>query len=110
MYEFLQLVHVLAYKLVQLIRPALVPICCVAAWSFVGIGIWGLVAAVRDSLQRARRMHQIPCARCRYFSGNYLLKCPVHPDIALSETAIGCSDFEKSCPEWQANSSLRRGT
>jgi hypothetical protein len=45
-------------------------------------------------------MHQIPCAQCQYFSGNYLLKCPVHPQQALSEAAIGCPDFASTQMDW----------
>ncbi|WP_348251226.1 hypothetical protein [Leptolyngbya subtilissima] len=39
-------------------------------------------------------MHKIPCAECRYFTNDHRLKCPIHPKIALSESAIDCPDFE----------------
>lgn len=108
MYGFLQLVQVIVYKFIQLIQPLLVPICFVVAWMVVLMGLWSLWAAVRDSVQRARRMHQIPCSECRYFSGNYLLKCPVHPHDALSEAAIGCRDFKPLGLGWQLTRSLER--
>lgn len=94
MYEFLQFLQITAQKLIQLVQPILVPICFILAWAIIGLGLWNLWAAVRETVWRARRMHQIPCAQCRYFSGDYLLKCPVHPREALSEAAIGCSDFD----------------
>jgi hypothetical protein len=40
------------------------------------------------------RLHQIPCHRCAFFTGEYHLKCPVHPYKALNEEAIGCVDFD----------------
>jgi hypothetical protein len=40
------------------------------------------------------RLHQIPCDRCAFFTGEFNLKCPVHPYKALNEKAIGCLDYE----------------
>ncbi|NER81331.1 MAG: hypothetical protein F6K42_17545 [Leptolyngbya sp. SIO1D8] len=101
MYEFLQLLQAIAHKLALLIQPVLVPICFVLAWTIIGLSLWSLWALTRDGVQRARRMHQIPCAECRYFSGDYHLKCPVHPQEALSEKAIDCPDFEAAGLGWQ---------
>lgn len=98
MYEFLQFIHLVALKLVQFLQPVLGPLCFVVAWAVIGLGVWSLWAALRDSVARARHMHQIPCAQCRYFSGDYRLKCPLHPREALSEAAIGCADFESADP------------
>jgi len=83
-----------AIRLIQLIQPILVPLCFVIAWALVVMTVWNLVAATRDSMQRAKVMHQIPCSDCRYFTNNHLLKCPLHPKIALSEEAIDCKDYE----------------
>lgn len=88
--------HVVLYHLLQGLQPLLVPICFVGAWGLVGLGVWSLWAALRDSVAQGRQMHRIPCANCRYFSGDYHLKCPVHPMVALSEGAIGCPDFEST--------------
>jgi hypothetical protein len=44
--------------------------------------------------QQVRRLHQIPCSRCSYFSHNPYLKCPVHPDSACSLGALDCADFQ----------------
>ncbi len=82
------------YPLLHRLEPFLVPTCFVAAWAIVGMGAWTVWTAVRDGVARGRRMHQIPCANCQYFSGDYHLKCPVHPTVALSEGAIGCPDFD----------------
>lgn len=96
MFQFLQLIQLIAIKLIHLIQPILVPLCFVAAWALVVLTVWNLVAATRDGVQRAKTMHQIPCSECRYFTNNHLLKCPLHPKIALSEAAINCSDYEST--------------
>jgi hypothetical protein len=98
MFQFLQLIQLIAIKLVQLIQPFLVPICFVLAWGLLAITAWNIVAATRDGVKRAKVMHQIPCSECRYFTNSHLLKCPLHPKIALSEAAIDCRDFEASNP------------
>jgi hypothetical protein len=41
------------------------------------------------------KLHQIPCDRCAFFTGEFNLKCPVHPYNALNERAIDCPDYEK---------------
>ncbi|MBE9075829.1 hypothetical protein IQ241_00690 [Romeria aff. gracilis LEGE 07310] len=64
--------------------------------------IWGvlvgfvlsLLFAIEEGYQRLRRLHQIPCYRCRYYTRSPHLKCPVHPTEALSEDAIHCRDYE----------------
>ncbi|MFB2921514.1 hypothetical protein [Aerosakkonema funiforme] len=40
-----------------------------------------------------KRSQHIPCRNCQYFSGNYHLKCAVHPETALTEEAKDCSDY-----------------
>jgi hypothetical protein len=55
--------------------------------------IWTLYSALRDSYAVAKRMHEIPCANCQYFTNDYRLKCPVQPTIANTEQAILCSDY-----------------
>lgn len=77
-------------------------ITCLAATSLCRMAIWmGLIGfvlaiglAVRDGYIRLRRLHQIPCSRCAFFTGDYRLKCTVHPCTALSEDAIDCIDYE----------------
>jgi hypothetical protein len=50
--------------------------------------------AVQDGVARLRRLHQVPCSRCAFFTSNHHLKCTVHPCKALSEEAINCLDYE----------------
>ncbi len=48
----------------------------------------------RKNWAQLRRLHQIPCSNCLFFTGEYNLKCPVHPCKALSEQAIDCVDYQ----------------
>ncbi|NJR50985.1 MAG: hypothetical protein HC780_16805 [Leptolyngbyaceae cyanobacterium CSU_1_3] len=81
------------YWLMHTIQPFLVPICFVLAWAFTLLTVWSIGSLVFSGVSRARQMHRIPCADCQYFTGDYTLKCTVHPSIALSEEAIDCSDY-----------------
>lgn len=65
------------------------------AWSFVILVAWSVWATVRDTVKVAKRLREIPCANCLFFTGEYLLKCTVNPSLALTEEAITCSDY---CP------------
>jgi hypothetical protein len=49
----------------------------------------------RKDWQHLQRLHQIPCHRCAFFTGDYNLKCTVHPYKALNEEAIGCGDYQR---------------
>lgn len=95
------------YPLLQGLQPLLKPLCFVVAWGVLGLGAWSVWSAVRDSVARAQQMHRIPCAGCRYFSGDYHLKCPIHPRAALSEAAIDCLDFEVASPVTRSLNALK---
>jgi hypothetical protein len=63
------------------------------AWSAVVLGfvqVWRMFTA---GTAQARQMHRIPCANCQYFSGDYTLKCALHPSRAGTFEAIDCGDF-----------------
>lgn len=98
MYQLFQLVHVMLLYVMSRLQPYLGPICIVVAWSMVILGIWQVIAATRDGVQRAQTMHRIPCSDCSFFTNQAVLKCPLHPTQALSEEAIGCRDFETANP------------
>jgi hypothetical protein len=97
-YSALQLTQWMLIKLIQTLQPYLRPMCLVVAWAVVILGVWQIVATVRDSVKRAQQMHQIPCAGCKFFTNSRHLKCPLHPVEALSEQAINCPDFEVANP------------
>ncbi|HEY9658885.1 MAG TPA: hypothetical protein V6C65_10565 [Allocoleopsis sp.] len=86
--------HLSLHGLVQALHPLLIPLCFMSAWAIVISTVWSIWAAVQDGVNNAKQMHQIPCANCRFFTNNYYLKCPVHPQKALSDAAINCIDYE----------------
>ena len=83
----------LLYPLIQALQPVLVPVCFVTAWTLVVLLMGNIWIAARNGIGSVKRLHQIPCAGCQFFTGDYLLKCTVHPTSALTEEAITCSDF-----------------
>lgn len=72
----------------------IIPICLVTAWTIVGLLVWNIWAAIADAFTTTKRMHEIPCANCQYFTGDYHLKCTVRPFSALTEDAIQCHDYD----------------
>jgi len=91
----MSIASVLVRGAIALIPPALmVPLCCGVAWYLVVTIARSIVSAARDGAAQVRTLHQIPCADCAFFTGDYHLKCPVRPSEALSELAIHCPDFQ----------------
>lgn len=71
-----------------------IPLCPILIW-LVLVGFFlSIFLAVQDGITRLKRLHQIPCSRCAFFTGDYRLKCTIHPCQALSEEAINCRDYE----------------
>jgi aminoglycoside phosphotransferase len=67
---------------------------CSFVWLMVALFIaWRLIKITRQAVSHLQRLHQIPCANCAFFTGDYRLKCTVHPITAMSEEAIDCHDF-----------------
>ncbi|AFZ34466.1 hypothetical protein Sta7437_0881 [Stanieria cyanosphaera PCC 7437] len=61
---------------------------------------WRLIKITQTAFSYLKRLHQIPCSKCPFFTGDYRLKCTVHPITAMSEEAINCRDFmAKSCSQ-----------
>ncbi|MER3433291.1 MAG: hypothetical protein C4288_07650 [Leptolyngbya sp. ERB_1_1] len=79
--------------LIHWLQPILVPVCFIVAWALILMTVWRVFEATRDTVKQAKQMHQIPCPDCEFFTGDYNLKCPVHPTTALSEDAIECPDY-----------------
>jgi hypothetical protein len=69
-------------------------LCPIMIWSVLMSFLLSLMIALEDAVKRLRRIHQIPCNRCQYYTGSHYLKCPIHPILAFSEDAIDCQDFE----------------
>ncbi|NEN97613.1 MAG: hypothetical protein F6K50_19410 [Moorea sp. SIO3I7] len=88
----------------QVIQHLLTFLCCIAAWTLIGIALWRMRATFRDGVAHLRQLHQIPCSRCAFFTGDYRLKCTVHPSKALTEEAINCYDYEATLNPARVNS------
>lgn len=84
-----------AVHVVSLFKPVLLQLRFVGACSLLGLFGWSFASFVMDTVARAREMHQIPCTKCRFFTGDYRLKCTVRPNIANTEQAIGCFDYQE---------------
>jgi hypothetical protein len=63
------------------------------AWGVVLGGVLQVWRMFTEGTAHARLLHQIPCANCQYFSGDYTLKCALHPTQAGTLDAISCGDF-----------------
>lgn len=69
-------------------------VLCFTVWTIISTYLgWRLIAIAKGAFQHLKRLHQIPCSNCTYFTGDYRLKCTVQPMVAMSEDAIGCRDF-----------------
>lgn len=83
--------QLIAAQVAQDLLQSLCPIAIGATLLLFFSSIW---IAAQDGLTHLKRLHQIPCSRCVYFTGDYHLKCTVHPCRALSEAAIDCLDYQ----------------
>jgi hypothetical protein len=69
------------------------------AWLLVGSLFLRLWQTTKAGITHLKKLHQVPCSRCAFFTNDYRLKCTVNPLTAMSEEAINCRDFE---PKWPA--------
>ena len=77
----------------SLLKPVMLQLRFIGACSILGMFCWSLLGMIWDAVAKAKTMHQIPCTNCRFFSGDYRLKCTVNPHTANTEQAINCPDF-----------------
>jgi hypothetical protein len=85
--------YFLAHPLFLAFQPVMIRLCFATAWALVFLVLYDLWTFGRRGIKTLKRMHRIPCANCHFFTGDYHLKCTVHPKTALSEDAINCHDF-----------------
>ncbi|MCY7381791.1 MAG: hypothetical protein LH628_04225 [Microcoleus sp. CAN_BIN18] len=73
-------------------------IYCFCIGILILLFLWSASLALREGFHQIKRLHQIPCSDCEFFTNDYRLKCTVRPCVACTEDAIGCTDFEpKTC-------------
>jgi hypothetical protein len=83
----------LLHPLVRAIQPYLTPICFCLTWGVILLFALTIGRMLREGIASAKRMHQVPCPYCQFFTNDHRLKCTVHPGIANSEAAISCPDY-----------------
>lgn len=66
----------------------------ILAWLIVALAFLTIYQFFTAGSRRVKRLHQIPCSNCEYFTRSTCLKCTVRPHWAGTERAIGCPDFE----------------
>ncbi|ABB57569.1 hypothetical protein PCC6311_1629 [Synechococcus elongatus PCC 6311] len=75
----------------QIIINSVCPICI---WLVLTLFFLSVLCALQDGAAQLKRLHQVPCNRCAFSTGDHRLKCTVRPCQAFSEEAICCIDFE----------------
>jgi hypothetical protein len=68
--------------------------CGLCAWAILILGFFSILISMRKGIKHVKKLHQVPCAGCVYFTNDHRLKCTVNPILACTEDAIGCRDFE----------------
>lgn len=68
--------------------------CASFAWATLIFFILSIWFTLKQGINHLKKLHQIPCHACEYFTNDYRLKCTVHPIKACSEEALGCLDFK----------------
>lgn len=69
-------------------------LCPIGIWLIL-VGFFTTVCfSLREGVMKLKTLHQIPCNNCIFSTGDYRLKCTIHPCIAFSEEAIHCLDYE----------------
>lgn len=72
-------------------------IFCIFIWSvIIGFIVSRLLQIANQGINYVKKLHQIPCTNCVYFTGNHYLKCTIDPVKAMTENAIACNDFSSS--------------
>ena len=82
--------------------------CTFCAWAIMTLFIWRIWLTLKKGTNYLKRLHEIPCPGCEYFTNDHRLKCTVHPIKACSEQAIGCIDFEPQTSSCNACQKGRR--
>ena len=69
-------------------------ICPLLIWLMLLWFFCAIFCAIQDGFLQLKKLHQIPCDRCAFYTGETCLKCTIHPYKAFTEAAISCEDWE----------------
>lgn len=75
------------------LRPIIAPLYFFTICALIFLMLRSIWMSACIGIAKVKRLHQIPCANCRFFTDDFRLKCTLHPIDALTEEAINCSDF-----------------
>ncbi|MBW4644814.1 MAG: hypothetical protein KME23_17790 [Goleter apudmare HA4340-LM2] len=76
------------------------------AWAMIIFMFWSIWLTLKKGVNYVKKLHEIPCHACEFFTNDHRLKCTVHPIKACSEQAINCIDFE---PKTAACNACQKG-
>ena len=54
-----------------------------------------LISPLLAAIAKAKQMHRIPCTKCQFFTNDHRLKCTIKPQVANTEEAIDCRDYQQ---------------
>lgn len=74
-------------------RPVTAPLSFVTICALIFLMLRSMWVSARIGIAHVKRLHQIPCPNCQFFTDDFRLKCTLHPTYALTEEAINCCDF-----------------
>lgn len=80
-------------EFLQEYNPYLQPLYFFTAWIVLILLGFNVVTTLIDIWQRSKKMHEIPCSNCQYFTNDHRLKCTVQPNLATTDEAVNCPDF-----------------
>ena len=69
-------------------------ICFILVWGMVVSACLALAHHWKTGFVYVKRLHQVPCHKCKYFTNSCYLKYTVNPHVACSEAAIDCRDYQ----------------
>lgn len=72
----------------------MVLICFVLTWVTIFSAFLTIAYQWKTGFVYLKRLHQVPCHQCKYFTNSCYLKCTVNPHLACSEAAIDCRDYQ----------------
>jgi hypothetical protein len=77
----------------------MVLIYAILAWGITIFIFWAVIRQFLAGIIQLKRLHKIPCYKCKYFTNSHYLKCTVNPELAGSEAAIDCRDYQPKVPK-----------
>lgn len=73
-------------------------LCPFLIWLILLCFFCAIFLALQEGIIYLNKLHQIPCDRCAFYTGESCLKCTLHPYKAFTEEAINCRDWEEKLP------------